>query len=166
MKWKTLCNKSCISYFIESRTVEFVFFQFFYDFISILQIYCLMRPGGQDLNVNFFTFRSYRQLDGWQAPHPPLGATGTHFLKFPYSVYIFEILFFLNIKMKKRPEGATLYRAGNMAIFAVRRRRGCARLKPTLGHWRCVSSPSLRAFLNPANRYIIFCMQAEGSHWI
>ena len=51
---KTLYNKSCRSCFIESRTVEFVFFRFFYDFISILQVRCLMRPGRQDLNVNFF----------------------------------------------------------------------------------------------------------------
>ena len=44
IKWKTLCNKSCRSYFIESRTVDFVFFWFFYNFISILQVHCLMRP--------------------------------------------------------------------------------------------------------------------------
>ena len=42
------------SCFIESRTVEYVFFYFFYDFISILQVYCLMRPVRQDLNVIFF----------------------------------------------------------------------------------------------------------------
>ena len=29
-------------------------------------------------------------------------ATGPHFLKSPYSAYIFEILFFLNIKIKKK----------------------------------------------------------------
>ena len=73
IKWKTLCNKSCRYYFIESRTVEFVFFRFFYDFISILQVYCLMHPGRQDLNVIFFTFRSCRPLDGRQAPCRPLG---------------------------------------------------------------------------------------------
>jgi len=44
MKWKTLCNKSCRYCFIESRTVEFVFLWFLYDFISILQIHYLMRP--------------------------------------------------------------------------------------------------------------------------
>jgi len=61
-----------------------------------------MRPKRQDLNISFFTFRSCRQLDGRHAPCRPLGgATGTHFWKFPYSAYIFEILFFFNIKMKK-----------------------------------------------------------------
>ena len=50
---KTLCNKSCRYYFIESITVEFVFFLFLYDFISILQVHCLMRPKRQDLNVIF-----------------------------------------------------------------------------------------------------------------
>ena len=95
IKWKTLCNKSCRYYFIESRIVDFVFFWFFYDFISILQVHCLMRPGRQDLNVNFFIFRSYHQLDGRQAPI---------FLNFPIRHIFFWNFVFLNIKMKKSLE--------------------------------------------------------------
>ena len=91
IKWKTLFNKSCRSYFIESRTVKFVFFWFFYNFILILQVHCLMHPGRQDLNVIFFTFRSYRQLDGRQAPI---------FENFPIR-HIFLKFYFFNIKMKK-----------------------------------------------------------------
>ena len=69
---KNLCNKSCRYYFIESRTIEIVFFQFLYDFILILQVHCLMCHGRQDLNVIFFTFRSCRPLEGRQAPCRPL----------------------------------------------------------------------------------------------
>ena len=99
IKWKTLCNKSCRYYFIESRKVEFVFFQFFYDFISILQVHCLMRPRRQDLNVIFFTFRSCRPLDGQQAPCRPWRQEPI-FENFPIR-HIFLKFYFFNIKMKK-----------------------------------------------------------------
>ena len=92
IKWKTLCNKSCRYCYIESITVEFVFFRFFYDFISILQVHCLMHPGRQDLNVNFFTFRACRQLDGRQAPI---------FKNFPIR-HIFLKSCFFKYKNKKR----------------------------------------------------------------
>src|SRR6185503_17666950 len=99
---KTLCNKSCRYYFIESRTIEFVFFRFFYDFISILQVHCSMRPGRQDLNVDFFTFRSCPPLDGGGTLPPIRGATGTHFLKISlFDIYFLNFVFF-NIKMEKR----------------------------------------------------------------
>ena len=50
-----------------------------------------MRPGRQDLNVNFFTFRSCRPLDGRQS---------TIFENFPIQ-HIFLKFYFFNIKMKK-----------------------------------------------------------------
>ena len=95
IQWKTLCNKSCRSCFIESRTVEFIFFWFFYDFISILQIHCLMRPGRQHLNVIFFLHLG--PVANWMGRHP--------FLK----ISLFDIYFwiFFNIKIKK--QRATAY---------------------------------------------------------
>ena len=66
-------------------------FLILYDFISILQVHCLMRPERQDLNVNFFTFRFYRQLDGRQAPI---------FKNFPIQ-HIFLKFCFLKYKNKK-----------------------------------------------------------------
>ena len=98
IKWKTLYNKSCRSCFIESRIVEFVFFLFVYDFISILQVHCLMLPVRQDLNVIFFTFRSCRPLDGRQTPcrQAPI------FENFPIR-HIFLKFCFFYIKMKKVP---------------------------------------------------------------
>ena len=39
-KWKSACNKSCISSNKELRSIEFAFFQFFYEFKSILQVCC------------------------------------------------------------------------------------------------------------------------------
>ena len=62
-----------------------------------------MRLGRQDLNVFFFTFRSCRQLEGRQPPRPIKRAIGTHFWKFPYSAYIFEILLFFKYKNEKSP---------------------------------------------------------------
>ena len=101
IKWKNLCNKSCRSCFIESKTFDFVFFWFLYDFISILQIHCLMRPRRQDLNVIFFTFRSRRPLNGRQTPCRPLGRRQTTiFENFPIR-HIFLKFYFFNIKMKK-----------------------------------------------------------------
>ena len=94
IKWKTLYNKNCRSCFIKSRTVEFVFFRFFYDFISILQVYCLMHPGRQDLNVIFFTFRSCRPLDGRQAPI---------FEKFLIWYIFLKFCFFFKYKNEKGP---------------------------------------------------------------
>ena len=95
IKWKTLCNKSCRSCFIESRTVVFVFLC---DFISILQVYCLMRPRRQDLNIIFFIFRSCRQLDGRQAP------CRRPFLKFfLFGIYFWNFIFF---KYKNEKKGA------------------------------------------------------------
>ena len=41
-----------------------------------------MRPGRQDLNVNFFTFRSCRPLDGRQTPYRPLEFPIRIFLKY------------------------------------------------------------------------------------
>ena len=73
-------------------------FPIFYDFISILQVHCLMRPGRQDLNVIFLHLGPVAHPVGDR--HPV-----AHFLKFSYSTYIFEILFFLNIKMKKTQPG-------------------------------------------------------------
>ena len=97
IKWKTLCNKSCRSCFIESRTVEFVFFWFVYDFISILQVYYLMRPGRQDLNVNFFLHLSH--VANWMCDRHP-------FLKISlFGIYFWNFVF-LDIKMKKAPAGA------------------------------------------------------------
>ena len=52
-----------------------------------------MRPGHQDLNVNFFIFRSCRPLDGRQTPI---------FENFPIQ-HIFLKFVFFNIKMKKTP---------------------------------------------------------------
>ena len=53
----------------------------------------------------FLTFRSCRQLDGRHAPCRPVGGRQTPIIEnFSYSAYIFEILFFLNIKMKKARE--------------------------------------------------------------
>ena len=92
---KTLYNKSCRYYFIESRTVEFVFFRFFYDFISILQVHYLMRPKRHDLNVIFFTFRSCRPLDGRQAPCRPLGGRQAPIFKnFPIRHIFLKFCFF------------------------------------------------------------------------
>ena len=108
IKWKTLYNKSCRSCFIEFRTVEFVFFLFFYDFISILQVRCLMRPGRQDLNVIFFTFRSCRPASGRQAPcRPGRGRQGSSLWNFSKRPYIFEILIFFKYKNEKDPKPAT-----------------------------------------------------------
>jgi len=54
-----------------------------------------MRPGRQDLNVIFFTFRSCRHLDGRQTPI---------FENFPIRHIFLKICFF-NIKMKKARSG-------------------------------------------------------------
>ena len=48
-----------------------------------------MRPGRQDLNINFFTFRSCHQLDGRQAPcRPPI------FENFPIRHIFLKFCFF------------------------------------------------------------------------
>ena len=103
IKWKTLYNKSCRSCFIESRTVEFVFFWFFYYFISILQVCCLMRPGHQDLNVIFlFTFRSCRPARGRQAPcRPGRGRQGYSFEIFRNGHIFLKFYFFKKYKKEK-----------------------------------------------------------------
>ena len=103
IKWKTLCNKSCRSCFIESRTVEFVFFLFFYDFISILQFHYLIHPGRQDLNVNFFLHLGpVAHWMGRQAPCRPLrGRQAPIFENFPIRRIFLKFCFFLNIKIKK-----------------------------------------------------------------
>ena len=98
---KTLCNKSCRSCFIESRTVEFVFFRFFYNFISILQFCCLMRPECQDLNVNFFLHLG---------PVAQAGGDRGIFLKFfETDIYFWNFNFFKYKKEKMPwPERASL----------------------------------------------------------
>ena len=73
-----------------------------------------MRPGRQDLNVNFFTFRSCRQLDGPQAPCRPLGGDRHPFLKISH---IFLKFCFFNIKMKKRNKIAIQLGAGPPNFF-------------------------------------------------
>ena len=69
IKWKTLYNKSCRYYFIESITVEFcifpIFLRFYINFTSSL----FNAPWALGPKYNFyFTFRSCRQLDGRQVP--------------------------------------------------------------------------------------------------
>ena len=54
-----------------------------------------MRPGRQDLNVNFFTFRSCRPLDGRQAPCRPLGVRQAPiFENFPIRHIFLKFCFF------------------------------------------------------------------------
>ena len=60
----TFVISKCISCFIESRTVEFVFLWFFYDFTSSL----FNAPWAPGPKCNFFIFRSCRPLGGRQAP--------------------------------------------------------------------------------------------------
>ena len=60
-----------------------------------------MRLGRQDLNVKKNSFRSYRPLDGRQAPCRPLvGRQAPIFENFPIR-HIFLKFCFFNIKMKK-----------------------------------------------------------------
>ena len=54
-----------------------------------------MRPVRQDLNVKKIHLGPVANWMGDRHPVAPVaGATGTYFWKFPYSTYIFEILFF------------------------------------------------------------------------
>ena len=63
-----------------------------------------MRPRRHDLNINFFTFRSWRQLDGRQLPLSPIrGRQAPSFENFPIQHIFLKFCFFLNIKMNKRP---------------------------------------------------------------
>ena len=104
IKWKTLYNKSCRSYFIESRTVEFVFFWFFYDFILILQVRCLMRPWRQDLNVIFFLcLGPVAQPGGDRPPVVQAGGDRGIVLKFfEMAIYFWNFVFFLKYKNEKK----------------------------------------------------------------
>ena len=85
-----------------------------------------MRPRRQDLNVIFFTFMSCRQLDGRQAPCRPLGGDSHPFFKFPYSTYIFEILFFFKYKNEKK---ASLWAKRNL-VEERRARAASSERKP------------------------------------
>ena len=87
IKWKTLCNKSCISCFIESITVEFVFFWFFYDFISILQFHCLMRHRRQDLNFFFLHLSPVANWMGDRHPFLKILLFGIYFWNFIFLKY-------------------------------------------------------------------------------
>ena len=58
-----------------------------------------MRPGRQDLNVIFFTFRSCRPGRG----HRPPGDWGIVLKFFETAIYFWNFNFFLNTKMKKIP---------------------------------------------------------------
>ena len=83
-----------------------------------------MRPGRHDLNVNFFTFRSCRPLDGRHAPYRPLGGRQTPiFENFPIR-HIFLKFCFFNIKMKKKPRGIAVqinYLGFMLAAFSTSR---------------------------------------------
>ena len=60
-----------------------------------------MRPGRQDLNVNFFTFRSCRQLDGRQAPR----RQAPIFENFPIRHIFLKFCFFKYKNEKKKLPG-------------------------------------------------------------
>ena len=105
IKWKILCNKSFKSYFIESRTVKFVFFRFFYDFFINFTSSLFNAPWAPGSKCIFFTFRSCRPLDGRKTPCRPLGGRQSPiFENFPIRHIFLKFCFFLNIKMKKTPE--------------------------------------------------------------
>ena len=78
-----------------------IFLLFYIDFTSSL----FNAPWAPGPRCNFFLLSPTGWATGTLSPIS--GATGTHFWKFPYSAYIFEILFFLNIKMKKALQQAT-----------------------------------------------------------
>ena len=133
IKWKTLYNKSCRSCFIESRTVEFVFFWFFYNFISILQVCCLMHPGPQDLNLIFFLRLGPVAQAG--------GDKGIVLKFFEMAIYFWNFIFFKykNEKISGTPAVATCNSVGDQSrhrILWAFRRRGL-----DLGLWDPLSEP-------------------------